>query len=72
MFRRITTQLRKTSKNMRLSFGHCPKGGGWGSTGIQKLIGSFVFPYFDLLLDIKWGEGGGGSTLGLQKRYKFS
>ena len=27
----------------RLSFGHCPKGGG-GSTGIQKFGGSFVFP----------------------------
>ena len=29
---------------------------GKGSTGIQKFLGSFVFPYFDPLLDIKFGE----------------
>ena len=39
-------------KKKRLSFGHCPKGGG-GSTGNQKFGGSFVFPYLDPLLDAK-------------------
>ena len=34
---------------------------GTGSTRIQKFLGSFVFPYFDHLLDIKWGRGGGVS-----------
>ena len=53
------TQLREHSqKKKRLSFGQCPKGGG-GATGIQKFWGTFFSPYFDQLLDIKWGEGGG-------------
>ena len=50
--------LREAIRKKHLSFGHCPKGGG-DSTGIQKFWGSFVFPYFDPLLDIKWGRGGG-------------
>ena len=33
-----------------------------GSTGIQKCWGSFASPYFDHLLDIQWGEGGGGGV----------
>ena len=45
-----------SEEKKHLSFGHCPNGGR-GSTGIQKFRGSFVFPYFDPLLDIKWGEG---------------
>ena len=28
------------------------------STEIKKFRGSFAFPYFDHLFDIKWGKGG--------------
>ena len=51
--------LRKPYKR-RLSFGHCPKWGG-GLNRNPKVLRYFCFPFFDLLLDIKWGEGGGGS-----------
>ena len=43
-------------ENKRISFGHCPKGV-WGG-GVQKFE-VVLFPLFDPLSDIKWGEGGG-------------
>ena len=58
----MAATVREAIKKKRLSFGHCPKGGG-GSTGIQKFWGSFAFPYFDHLWDIKWGEMGGLTML---------